>query len=556
MNIQNQDEIKEEDEEYVDKIRYLGIDMSQNLEHQQKLLWLKTINWYLLADNIKDRIRDYIEKKMKTLDIIIIILAAIGVLTNGLQTYFYLDFVLVDNKDNTMTIDIISKSSNLVEGLRFITSGTSLMIIVFIIIHFQIKKNYLIFKHEIPFNSSFCSQNLIIPMIIEIIIILVHTPPFFNNMDIYIRNSGTNDESVPFDLNLFISFFMLIRVYLLFKFYANYSKWGGVFASRVCNECNAKGGFIFTYKAGLKEYPFFSVFILLILTILIFGYGVRNLEISFVKRIPIQYFQDWTHMANGFWYMTTNILLIGFGDFYPITHTGRIISFISCIWGILLESLLVFAVANCMKLNKKEELAYNDVEKFLEVSEYKKRALRLIYHMYHSHIIAFDIYESQNEKSYMKNNILGVEFHDKKRKQFNKMILKTKSCLLAFGKMRKNKEKKEREVGVQSLMTKLNIDINDNMNYLLRNIQTQINKLLENINQAKESQNEINLFTGILDVMHKSLYEKVKERTKSNGQVLDVDEIQHKKYKGKLGTKSLIEEEKVFKKKSRANIVN
>ena len=112
MNIQNQDEIKEEDEEYVDKIRYLGIDMSQNLEHQQKLLWLKTINWYLLADNIKDRIRDYIEKKMKTLDIIIIILAAIGVLTNGLQTYFYLDFVLVDNKDNTMTIDIISKSSN------------------------------------------------------------------------------------------------------------------------------------------------------------------------------------------------------------------------------------------------------------------------------------------------------------------------------------------------------------------------------------------------------------------------------------------------------------
>ena len=65
MNIaSNQEEVKEEEEnEYIDKIRYLGIDMTNNLENKQKLLWIKTINWYLLADNIKDKIRDYIEKK-------------------------------------------------------------------------------------------------------------------------------------------------------------------------------------------------------------------------------------------------------------------------------------------------------------------------------------------------------------------------------------------------------------------------------------------------------------------------------------------------------------
>ena len=557
--IPNQDEVKEEEDEYVEKIRYLGIDMSKNLEHKQKLLWIKTINWYLLADNLKDKIRDYIEKKMKILDIIVILLAGLGLLTNGLQMTFYLKFKKERGPDRSYSIIITGESSNTIEALRFISSGSSLIVIILIMVHYEIKKNYLIFKHEIPFNSSIFSKNLIIPMVIEIILILIHTPPFFNDIKIQLHTTGSNSEKVPIYLDLFISVFILSRVYLLFKFYANYSKWGGVFASRVCNECNAKGGFIFTYKAGIKEYPFLSVIILMVLTILIFGYGLRNSEISFIKKIPERYFQDWTKVTNGFWFMTTNILLLGYGDFYPTTQLGRIIAFISCLWGILLESLLVNAIVNSIKLNQKEELAYNEVERQLEISVYKKKALNLIYQFYLSHVICDDIQKTQNN-SFMKNNLLKDELQIHKRRIFNKNIIKTKACLIEFSKMRKNKEKKEREISVQNLMTKINIEINDNMNYLLRNIQTQINTLLENINQAQENQNKILLFSGILDVLHKSLYDKVKERTKSNGQVLDLKEIQNNK-KFKLSNKDVLanldneREEMEFKKSSKKNVI-
>ena len=542
MNLaSNNEEVKEEEEnEYIDKIRYLGIDMTKNLENKQKLLWIKTINWYLLADNIKDKIRDYIEKKMKLLDIIIIVLAGLGLVTNGLQMLFYLDFKKVIEDDFTYSIKITGKSSNLIEALRIITSVSTLIVIVLIMIHYEIKKNYLIFKHEIPFNSSYCDSNLMIPMIIEIILLLIHTPPFLNDVKIHIRTTGSNNEIVPIYLDLFISVFILGRVYLLFKFYANYSKWGGVFASRVCNECNAKGGFIFTYKAGIKERPFSSVIFLMVLTIFIFGYGLRNSEISFINKIPEKYFQDWTEISNGFWFMTTNILLIGYGDFYPTTQLGRIIAFVSCLWGILLESLLVSAIVNLIKLEPKEDLAYNEVEKYLEESVYKKTALNLINQLYNLHMICDEMHSAQNN-SYMKNNILDSELQVHKKRIFNRRILKTKSALIQFSKMRKNKEKKEREISVQNLMTKINIEINDNMNYLLRNIQTQINTLLENINQAQENQNKILLFSGILDVLHKNLYDKVKERTKSNGQVIDLKDMQNNKtFKEKLSNKELL----------------
>ena len=496
MEEENQEEIipkEEEEDEYIDKIKYLGKDMSKTLEKYQKELWIRTIIWYMLADNIKDKILDFIEKKLKVLDITIIILAALGVITNSIQMNFYLNFTIIKS-DNNYSINIEGKSSNLIEAFRFITSISTLIIIILIIFHYQIKKIFLIFKHEIPINSSMFSRNLMIPMIVEIIFLLIHTPPFFNDMVVnYNYSYVNNEEIIPIYVDLFISAFILTRVFLFFKFYANYSKWGGVLASMVCSECNAKGGFIFTYRAGIKEHTFSFVFVFMIFTILIFGYALRNAEISFVRYVPEKYFQDWTRISNGFWFMTTNILLLGYGDYYPTTVLGRIIAFITMIWGIILEGFLIKAILNCIKMDSKEDIK--------------------------------------------------DELFKQKKYYFNKIIWKTKKILKQFSKMRKNKEKKEKEKSVQNLMKKINLEINDNTNYLYRNIQTQINTLLENMNQAQENQNQIQLFTNILEVLHNNMNNKVKERTKSNGQVPIMDDIKNNKnkYKEKSANKPLIE---------------
>ena len=544
---------KEEEDEYIDKIKYLGKDMSKTLESYHKELWLRTITWYILADNIKDKIRDFIEKKVKSLDITIIILAFLGVVTNSIQMSFYLNYTIIKT-DNRYSINIKGESSNLIEALRFITSISTLIVIILVFFHYRIKKNFLIFKYEIPINSSMLSKNLTIPMIIEIIFLIVHTPPFFNNMTINYRYKEVNiEEDIPIYIDLFISAFILTRIYLLFKFYANYSKWGGVFASMVCSECNVKGGFHFTYKAGIKERSFTFVIIIMGFTILIFGYALRNSEISFVRYVPEKYFQDWTRIINGFWFMTTNILLLGYGDYYPTTLLGRIIAFCTCIWGIILEGILIKAIIEHLKMESKEEAAYNEVEQYLEECCYKKTALKLINQVYITH----KFLENLKMESNMKKGDLKDELFKLRKLKFNRAIWKLKKSLREFSLMRKNKEKNEREISVQKLMTKINLEINDNTNYLLRNIQTQINALLENINQAQENQNKIQLFTGILESMHNNLNNKVKERTKSNGQVLDIDDIKNSKikYKDKTGNKRSIKSIDTEFKHSNNNVI-
>ena len=546
---------KEEEDEYIDKIKYLGKDMSKTLEQYQKELWLKTITWYIIADNIKDKIRDYIEKKVKALDLTIIILAFLGVVTNSIQMTLYLKYTIIKTEDNRYSIDIKGKSSNLIEAFRFITSISTLIIIILIFFHYRIKKIFLIFKYEIPINSSMLSKNLTIPMIVEIIFLIVHTPPFFNNMVINYRYKDvTIEEDIPIYIDLFISAFILTRIYLFFKFYANYSKWGGVFSSMVCSECNAKGGFHFTYKSGIKERAFTFVFVLMGCTILIFGYALRNSEISFVRYVPEKYFQDWTNIVNGFWFMTTNILLLGYGDYYPTTLLGRIIAFVTCIWGIILEGILIKAILKYLKMNIKEETSYNEVEQYLEECNFKRTALKLIYQVYNTH----NVLENLKSENNMKKGELKDELFNQRKLKFNRSIWRLKKALRDFSLMRKIKEKNEREISVQKLMTKINLEINDNTNYLLRNIQTQINALQEDINQAQENQNKIQLFTGILEAMHNNLNNKVKERTKSNGQVPVIDDIKNNKvkYKEKIPNKNSMKSlDKESKHPSNKNVI-
>ena len=546
---------KEEEDEYIDKIKYLGKDMSKTLEQYQKELWLKTITWYIIADNIKDKIRDYIEKKVKALDLTIIILAFLGVVTNSIQMTLYLKYTIIKTEDNRYSIDIKGKSSNLIEAFRFITSISTLIIIILIFFHYRIKKIFLIFKYEIPINSSMLSKNLTIPMIVEIIFLIVHTPPFFNNMVINYRYKDvTIEEDIPIYIDLFISAFILTRIYLFFKFYANYSKWGGVFSSMVCSECNAKGGFHFTYKSGIKERAFTFVFVLMGCTILIFGYALRNCEISFVRYVPEKYFQDWTNIVNGFWFMTTNILLLGYGDYYPTTLLGRIIAFVTCIWGIILEGILIKAILKYLNMNIKEETSYNEVEQYLEECNFKRTALKLIYQVYNTH----NVLENLKSENNMKKGELKDELLNQRKLKFNRSIWRLKKALRDFSLMRKIKEKNEREISVQKLMTKINLEINDNTNYLLRNIQTQINALQEDINQAQENQNKIQLFTGILEAMHNNLNNKVKERTKSNGQVPVIDDIKNNKvkYKEKIPNKNSMKSlDKESKHPSNKNVI-
>ena len=288
------------------------------MSDKEKEQWKNAISWFFLTDSIKRKIRLEIQSKLKIIDITTILLAGIGLLTNALQSMFYLHFEILKPTYDTRTIQVNGESKRYIELIRFITTITTIASISLIIMHYVIRKYLLIFKHQVELGSSLISTKLIYPMLVEITINLIHTPPYMNDVMINISTTDTNSITIPIDLDLFFSVFVPFRVYLIFKFYAYYSKWGDDRAERVCKECNAEGGVGFALKAEIRDRPYFVVFFLMVASIILFGYCLRNTEIAFMKDVPLRLFQDWTYLWNGFWCITITIFTVGMEIFTPI----------------------------------------------------------------------------------------------------------------------------------------------------------------------------------------------------------------------------------------------
>ncbi len=241
-----------------------------------------------------------------------------------------------------ITIEVVPNYTNTVTILRAVTSFSTILLIMFLIRHYLMDLNFLIIKHKVEISSTLYSSGLLWKLLLEIFICVIHSPPYLNNVRVNIPK--TNGDPCYVDLDLFLSSLIPLRVYLLFRYFSCYSSWADDRAEKICNECNTLGGISFAIKAELKERPYTMVGVLMILSILIFGYALRNVEVAFMQNMPSNKFLDWTYEWNGLWCIVITILTVGYGDFYPQTHVGRVIAVVSCLWGTFLISLMVISV--------------------------------------------------------------------------------------------------------------------------------------------------------------------------------------------------------------------
>jgi len=72
---------------------------------------------------------------------------------------------------------------------------------------------------------------------------------------------------------------------------------------------------------------------------------------------------------------------IGYGDYYPTTHLGRITTIVACIWGVFLLSLFVVALTMVTDFKEQEKEAFNTMVKHSDIKgKLKVEALILIKH--------------------------------------------------------------------------------------------------------------------------------------------------------------------------------
>eukprot|EP01017_Pseudomicrothorax_dubius_P004974 TRINITY_DN11148_c0_g1_i2.p1 TRINITY_DN11148_c0_g1~~TRINITY_DN11148_c0_g1_i2.p1 ORF type:complete len:150 (-),score=12.25 TRINITY_DN11148_c0_g1_i2:60-509(-) len=109
----------------------------------------------------------------------------------------------------------------------------------------------------------------------------------------------------------------------------------------------------------MKERPYTIISVAMGISIIVFGISLKMLEQPYMFVSAL----DWEYIWNGMWCMIVLMTTVGYGDFYPRTHFGRIICFIGCIWGQFLVSLMVVALTYSVQFQRTEPIAYSTLKR-------------------------------------------------------------------------------------------------------------------------------------------------------------------------------------------------
>lgn len=486
----NQEILDSINPELLEKARDKIKNMSEKSRNELKT----SISWFFLPDSLKKATREKIQSKLKFIDMISLIVATIGIITNLFASSLYISFKEI-RKGNSITIEIIPQDLSSVYLLRMITSITTVILIGLIIWHYICRLNFQIFKQRLEVSDGLWSSGLFFKLVFEILLCLIHTPPFLVNKTVSIMTSDDIPQVVNVDWDLIITSIISLRVYLYFRYYSFYSPWADDKAEKVCNDCNAIGGISFAVKAELKERPYIVVGVLMSISIFIFGYALRNIEVAFILNMDQSKYQDWIYIWNGFWCIIITILTVGYGDFYPQTHLGRFICVIACLWGTFLISLMVVSLTLSVEFTPQEEKAYEELKNNEISFQLRVKAARIIRT---SHLLK------------IKNDEMRKENSRSSKMEYVKVYNDFKSQIDDFRILRKNVITKEHEVSAETILHKLNNNVTEQMERMIHHSNYHVTSLMDYIKLSKDIQGQISECSDRLETLVKGLYGCIK----------------------------------------------
>ena len=88
--------------------------------------------------------------------------------------------------------------------------------------------------------------------------------------------------------------------------------------------------------------------------------------------------QDWTYLWNSMWCTIITMTTVGYGDFYPTTHMGRLVGVMACMWGTFVISLMVVSLTISSEFTPQQRKAYDKIMQELDAKANRDKAASVI----------------------------------------------------------------------------------------------------------------------------------------------------------------------------------
>ncbi|TNV82288.1 hypothetical protein FGO68_gene2421 [Halteria grandinella] len=283
------------------------------------------------------------QRRIKIATVIRAIMASIVVCLMQLQNE-----MLVDNEYK------ISQSINILKTM--VTCLTTLEICI-IVMFFTEKLALFKLKNDLTRQNSI---NLISPlnkyrraMILDILLHLVICPP---GVEIQFQLLQEGRAHILYTWDMICACIGLIRLHIFIQLVPQFSPYTSPQAKRVCHTTGAKANTQFTWKSIVKKRPYTMLACTILVSIIILGVLIRNLERSNLDRNgKLDYLWD------SFWLVIITMLTVGYGDIFIFVNISRMVFMLAIAWGFLIYSLFIVSMNVLTTLTQEEKVVYDTI---------------------------------------------------------------------------------------------------------------------------------------------------------------------------------------------------
>ncbi|KAL4449849.1 hypothetical protein ABPG74_008222 [Tetrahymena malaccensis] len=277
---------------------------------------------------------------------------------------YYSRFILIDQAISSFSVlsiiiavleydlEFNEREEFIAKALLYMTFLLTIGMITLTVIRYQAKLEWLKVRQAISQKANLITSGYLKSMIIEIVISAVHPMPWTWQVRLSFFNDPTQ-ATAYYHLNEIFLLIMLLRVLLIVRTLLTSSVWYNNRTQRVCNMYAVEVDYLFTIKGIMETYPYALIISALTISILYFGYMIRICEAPLYRNQTDGQLLLYS-FSNSLWVMLVTMTTLGYGDYCAKTSLGRFITFMVCIWGVFIVSMMVITLSKTLELTSLE----------------------------------------------------------------------------------------------------------------------------------------------------------------------------------------------------------
>ena len=275
--------------------------------------------------------------------------------------------------------------------LRVIVTLSTIVLLLTLVLHMILNHRLGVLQEKVKVEVPLISTVYFRTFIVEVLLNLVHCPPFFN----FTFEFSQIGYYLTYSLDLIMSNFMLVRIYLAFRLFSHYTKWRSALSIKYCDIEGCEASTSFALRASLKESPYISLLFAFILSAILLGIPVMNFESPLMDYIAPGSYLNF-NLWNSVWLIIITMVTVGFGDYYARSHIARLACVLSIFWGVFLTSMMVVTLTNSMSLDAKEQRAFQILFRLTARENLKHIATTIVTLMIRANALAKDTTRRKN----------------------------------------------------------------------------------------------------------------------------------------------------------------